>query len=97
MGVFVIAGEAGFGLVERQLREQRHAIERLLAVGDHVIAERLNRLARKRLIDAFDFLQADDIGRALFQPRQQGIKPLPDLIDVPGRNAHFASQIFEFV
>ena len=88
MGVLVIAGEAGFGFLERQLRQQRDAVEGLLAVGDDVVAERLDLQPRKRVIDAFDFLQADDVGRAVLQPGQQMFDPLPDRIDVPGRDAH---------
>jgi hypothetical protein len=88
MGVLVIAGQARFGLVERQFREQRHPIEGLLAVGNDVIAERLDLQPRERLVDAFDFLKADDIGRAFLQPGQQMLEPLPDRIDVPGGNTH---------
>ena len=88
MGVFVVAGEARLGFVERQPGQQRDAIEGLLAVGDYVVAERLDRLARERLVEAFDFLQADDVRRALLQPSQQQLDPLPDRIDVPGGDAH---------
>ena len=62
MDVVVISGKAGRGFVERQFRQQRDAVEGFLPVGDHAIAERLDRLARKRFVDAFDLLQADDIG-----------------------------------
>ena len=88
MGVLVVAGEARFGLVERQFRQQRDAIEGLLAVGDDVIAERLDLQPREGLVDAFDFLQADDVRRAFLQPGQQMLEPLPDRIDVPGGNTH---------
>ena len=43
---------------------------------------------RERLIDAFDLLQADDVGRAILQPGQEMIEPLPDRIDVPRSNTH---------
>ena len=43
---------------------------------------------RERLVDAFDFLQADDVGRAILQPGQEMVDPLPDRIDVPRRNTH---------
>ena len=88
MDVLVVAGKARLGFVERQLRQQRDAVEGLLAVGDDVVAERLDLQPRKRLIDAFDFLQADDVRRAVLQPGQQMVDPLPDRIDVPGGNAH---------
>jgi hypothetical protein len=86
--IFVVAGKARPGLIEGQLRQQRHPVERLLAVGDHVVAERFDRLARKGLIDAFDFLQANDIGRAVLQPAHEVVAALPDRIDVPRRNTH---------
>ena len=62
MRILVVAGKPGLGLVERQLRQQRHAVERLLAVGDDVVAERLDLEPREGVVGAFDFLQADDIG-----------------------------------
>ena len=68
MGVLEIAGEPRFGLVERQLGKQRDAIERFLAVGNHVVAERLDRLPRECLVEAFDLLQTDDVRRAVLQP-----------------------------
>ena len=71
MVVLVIAGQARFGLVERQFREQGYAVEGLLAMGDDVVAERLDLQPRERLVDAFDFLQADDVGRAFLQPGQE--------------------------
>src|SRR6516165_4378903 len=97
MGVLVIAGKARLGLVERQLRQQRHAIERLLAVRDHVVAERLDLKARERLVDAFDLLQADDVRRTLLQPSEEMFYPLPDRIDVPGRDAHARNQTEKLV
>jgi hypothetical protein len=39
-------------------------------------------------IDAFDFLETDDIGRGLLQPGEKVIQALPDRIDVPGGYAH---------
>ena len=52
-------------------------------------AHRLERLQRKQLIHAFDFLKAQDIGfiggDELLHERQ----PQPDGIDVPGRQAKF--------
>ena len=48
MGVLVVAGEARLGFLERQLRQQCDAVESLLAVGDDVVAERLDRLAWER-------------------------------------------------
>ena len=61
MHVVVVAGQPGRDLVERQLGQQRDAVEGLLAVHGDIVAERLERLAREGLVDAFDFLQADDV------------------------------------
>ena len=47
MDVFVVAGKPRLGFVERQLGQQRDAVEGLLAVGDHVVAERLDGLPRE--------------------------------------------------
>src|SRR3954462_3279039 len=57
-------------------------------MGDDIIAERLDLQPRECLIDAFDFLQADDIRRAFLEPGQEMVEPLPDRIDVPGGNTH---------
>ena len=73
MGVLVVAGEARFGFLERQLRQQGDAVKGLLAVGDDVVAERLDLQPRERVIDAFDFLQADDVGRTILQPGQRDV------------------------
>ena len=88
MGVRVVAIEAGRGFVERKARQQRHAVESLLSVGDHVVAKRFHRLARKRLVDAFDLLQAGDIRRGLAQPGEQVVEALAHRIDVPGGDPH---------
>ena len=74
MGILVVAGKARFGLVERQFGQQSNAVEGLLAVGDDIIAERLDLQPRKRLVDAFDFLQADDVRRAVLQPGQEMVR-----------------------
>src|SRR5437588_5014762 len=88
MGVLVVTGQARFGLLERQLRQQRDTVEGLLAVGDDVVAERLDLEPRKGVIDAFDFLQADDVRRALPEPAHEMLDPLSDRIDVPRSNTH---------
>jgi len=68
MGVLVVAGQARFGFLEWQLRQQRDAIEGFLAVGDDVVAQRLDLEPGKGVIDAFDFLQADNVRRAVPEP-----------------------------
>ena len=88
MGVLVITGQSRLGLVERQLRQQRDAVECLLAVGDDVVAERLDLQPGESVIDAFYLLEADDVGRTLLEPGQEELEPLPDRIDVPRSNTH---------
>ena len=41
--------------------------------GD-VVAQRLERLPRKRVVDAFGFLQADHVGLPLGEPGQGGCR-----------------------
>ncbi len=86
--VFIVPAEARRGFLERQFRQQCDTVEGFLAVSDHVIAERLDRLPGKRLIDALDFLQADNVGGTILEPGQQMVEPLSDRIDVPRRNTH---------
>jgi hypothetical protein len=88
VGVLVVAGEARLGFLERQLRQQGDAVEGLLAVGNDVVAERLDLEPGKGVVDAFDFLQADDVRRALREPAHQMLDPLSDGIDVPRSNTH---------
>ena len=64
--------------VKRQLREYRHPVERLLAMHGDVVTERLEGVARKGVVDAFGFLQADDVGRAFLQPGDGAVDPLLD-------------------
>jgi hypothetical protein len=54
----------------------------------HVVAERLERLAREGVVSAFDLLQADNVGRPLLEPGLQIIHALTDGIDVPGGDSH---------
>ncbi|CKY09723.1 Uncharacterised protein [Mycobacterium tuberculosis] len=91
MQIVRVAAKTRRGFVEPILREQRHAVECLLAVGDDVVAKRLDRLARESLIDALDFLQADNVRRPLLEPCQQMIQPLADRVNVPGGNPHVSS------
>ncbi len=68
MIVLVVAGQAAIDFVEREFRQQRDAVECLLAVHGEIIAERFERLARKRIVDGFCLLQADDVGLTLGKP-----------------------------
>ena len=70
MVVGVVAGQPRRHLVERELRQDGDAVEGLLAVDGDVVAERLERLARKGVVDALGLLQADDVGLALARARR---------------------------
>ena len=71
-----IPGQPRLHLVERQLRQDRDPVEALLAVDCDVVAESLERLARKRLVDAFRFLQADDVGLAFASAKRPHCPPV---------------------
>src|SRR3954466_8429131 len=91
MVVLRVTREPPRHLVERQLRKNRHAIEVLLAVDRHVVAERFERLAREALVHTLGFLQTDDVGVALAEPCWAVFGPLPDGVHVPGGYPHGCS------
>jgi len=66
--LLVVAGKAGLGLVERQLREDRDTVEGFLTVDCYVVAQGLEGLAREGLVLGLGFLQAHDVGLPLPQP-----------------------------
>ena len=78
MRILVVTAQPRLGLVERQFRQQGDAVEGLLPVRDHVVAQRLDFQPREGLIDAFDLLEADDVRLALPEPGQEMLDPLPD-------------------
>jgi hypothetical protein len=84
------AGQAPGDVLERPLGENRDAIEALLAMHGNVVAELLERLAGERLVLAFDFLEAADIGRRLLQPSHEIGQARLDAVDVPGGDQHYA-------
>src|SRR5262249_44439622 len=88
MVVGVVAGQAIADFVKRKFRQEGNAVERFLSMNGDIVAERLERLARKRIIDAFGFLQAHDVWLALVEPGHRRIKALLDRIDIPGGDAH---------
>ena len=88
MVVGVVARQPRRDLVERQLGEHGHAVEGLLPVHRDIVAQRLNRLARKGIVDALGLLQADDVGLPLGQPGGEVINSLLYGIDVPSGDAH---------
>ena len=67
-----------------RLDEDRDAVEPLLPVQRDIVAQRLDLGARKRLVDAFDLLQAQRVGARLLEIVEQMRQPLADRIDVPG-------------
>src|SRR5215472_335791 len=90
--VLVVSWKTITDFIEWEFRQQRDAIERLLAVHGDVVTERLERFARKSIVDAFGFLQADDVRLALGKPCHRGIDALFDRVYVPGGDAHGRSR-----
>src|SRR5262249_100305 len=86
--VLVVSRESVADFVEWKFRQQRNAVEGLLSVHGDVVAKRLEGLARKCVIDAFGFLQANDVRLALCEPSHCRIEPLLDRVDIPGGDAH---------
>ena len=56
-------------------------------MDSEIIAQRLDLGGGKGLVDAFEFLQADDVGCRLAEPVQEVGEPLTNRVDVPGRDA----------
>src|SRR5262249_45389036 len=84
-GIDDVAEGADVGRLERQFRDHGHPVIALLSVQrDVLIAEPLEALAWKCVVDAFGFLQAQHVGpRALQEPGDE-IDAQPHRIDVPG-------------
>ena len=87
LDVAIVAGQAALDL-ERMFRQDRHAVEGLLPMGGDIVAERLDLLARERLVHALDLLQADRIRRDLLEIVEEMGQALAHRIDVPGRDNH---------
>src|SRR5262249_23274446 len=89
-GVIVlrVARKPGRDLVERQLRQDGDAIEGFLTVHGYVVAEALQWLPRKGLVDALGLLQADDVGLSCREPSDEPVETLLDGVDVPGGDQH---------
>ena len=89
MGVVGIAGKAGLAQLGRfAAGEDGDPVEALLAVPDAAVAGRLDVGDRKRLVGAFELLQADDVGRLALQPFEQARQPRADAVDVVGGELH---------
>src|SRR5215472_5945708 len=93
--VLVVSWKTITDFIEWEFRQQRDAIVCLLAVHGDVVTERLERFARKSIVDAFGFLQADDVRLALCKPCHRGIEALFDRAYVPSGYAHGRSRFTE--
>ena len=78
MVVPVIPWQPWLHVLERQLRQDGNPVETLLAVDGDVVSEIFERLARKRLIVAFLFLQPDDVVLSRGQPSDRIVHALLD-------------------
>ena len=73
---------------EGEARERGDAVIALLARDrDMGKAERAELARREILLDAFDLLQAEDIGLHRLDEATDEIEPEPDRVDVPGGKA----------
>ncbi len=80
--------------IEADAREDRHAVPRGLAVGGHLVAalrELVGQEVGERVVGELRLLEADDVGPALVQPRQEPRDALLERVDVPGRDPHAGS------
>ena len=73
------------------LRQDRDSVEALLPVPHRAVAGRLDVGDRQRLVGAFQFLQADDIGLLALEPFEQPRQPRADAVDVVGGELHAAA------
>src|SRR6185437_618748 len=89
--VALVAGKAAFHIGRRLARQQRDAVIAALAERLDVIAEAFELERREILGEAFDFLQADDIGLRVLQPGQQMRQPRFDRVHVPRSDFHSTS------
>ena len=81
----LVAEGADIGSLERQFRDHRDAVIALLTIQrDVLIAEAPETLQRKNIIDAFGFLQAQNVRPLRFQEFGDEIDAQAHRIDVPG-------------
>ena len=77
-----------FELLDRLPRQDRHAVPRLLPVGDRVISLGLELEPRKLVVLELELLQPDEIGLTGAQPVEQKVEAGAETVDVPGGKAH---------
>ena len=76
-------------LYQHVLLEQREGADARQYLSERGISnESLERFAGKPRIDAFGFLQANDVRPPIRQPLHHVVDPLLDRIDVPAGDAH---------
>ena len=71
----------------RPSAQHRDPVPAALPVPDRRIAERFDRLARERLVGAFELLQADHVGLEFLEPAGQHVQPRVDPVDVVARDS----------
>ena len=87
-------GKPRYDVLEADPREDRDPVPLGLPVGGGLIAAAGQLLAQQLgegLVGELGLLQADHVGAAFLQPRQQPPDTLLDRVDVPGRHPHGAT------
>ena len=85
--ITLVAEAVDRGRFERQAREHGDAVITLLPVArDVAIAEAREALARKLVVRALGFLQAQHVGPRRLEELGDEVEPQPHRIDVPGRD-----------
>ncbi len=95
--VAVVAGQAARHVIQRMLRQNGDAVIGLLSVRRDVVAEVFDLSARKGVVHAFQFLQADHVGFRLLQPVGEVPETCLDRVDVEAGNLHRGSSAFAFL
>ena len=81
----LVAEGSDIGGLERQFRDDGDAVIALLPVQrDVLIAETLESLQRKRVVDAFGFLQAQHVRPRRFQEFGDDVDAQAHRVDIPG-------------
>ena len=86
--------DAAHDVREADAGQDRDAVPLHLAVQRELVAALRERLAEQLAegaVGELRLLQAEDIGGALIQPREQPRGPLPDRVHIPRRDAHGAT------
>jgi len=83
--------QAANDILKAYPRQNRHAVPLHLAVRRHVVttlAEFGAEQRIERIVGELRLLQANDVGTALVEPRQEPRNPLLDRVDVPRGDPH---------